>query len=122
MAERRPAQEGLNIMRMWMVSTEKLCSKHLLGEHGEHHKHLWCWVKRYKIDKRISGNAIEPKSYKNRHDLLAKEMDKRGYKHNSPLEQPDFSYLPEKQRSFVVDVEASIKELVRRCPNCRGRM
>ena len=26
-------------MRMWMISPEWLCRKHLIGEHGEIHKH-----------------------------------------------------------------------------------
>ena len=105
-------------MRMWMVEPNIMCRKHLLGEHGELHKFLHNWQKKHKIDGRISGNAIEPLTYKLRHDKLAQEMSKRGFNHNSPLEQPDFSYLPEEQRNFKVDKEASLKLLLDRCCEC----
>ena len=44
-------------MRMWMVNPKMLCDQHLLGEHFELHKHLWCWVKKYKVDGRIAGQC-----------------------------------------------------------------
>lgn len=108
-------------MRMWMVEVGELCDRHLLGEHGELHKHLWCWVKRQKIDGRIAGNAMEPLAYKSRHDELEVEMKKRGMNPKSPLEQPDFSYLSEEQRSFRVDVESARELLLGRCEGCRAR-
>ena len=107
-------------MRMWMVGVEELCNRHLLGEHGELHKHLWCWVKKYKVDGRIGGNAMEPLAYKRRHDELEAEMRRRGMSPKSPMEQPDFSYLPEEQRSFRVDVEAARAMLLGRCEACWG--
>ena len=108
-------------MRMWGVSPNILCRKHLLGEHGELHKFLHNWRKKHRIDGRISGNAIEPQDYKNRHDLLAQEMVARGMNHQSPIEQPDFSYLPEQQRNFKIDREASYLLLMGRCPECNKR-
>lgn len=104
-----------------MVKTAELCDRHLLGEHGEYHKHLWCWIKQFKIDGRISGNAIEPMSYKRRHDELEAEMKRRGMKPNSPLSQPDFSYLSEAQRNFKVDVKLARELLLERCEKCRRR-
>lgn len=106
-------------MRMWMINPKLMCNKHLLGEHGELHKFLHNWQKKHKIDGRITGNAIEPLSYKSRHDELAIEMLNRGMKHNSPLEQPDFSYLPEEQRNYKVNKEQSLALLYDRCINCR---
>lgn len=106
-------------MRMWMINPELLCKKHLIGEHGELHKFLHNWKKKHKIDGRISGNAIEPLSYKKRHDDLAKEMLHRGYNHNSPLQQPDFSYLPEDQLNYKVDVNLNKDILYKRCETCR---
>jgi len=108
-------------MRMWMVNPEILCNQHLLGEHAELHKHLWCWRKKHRIDKRIAGNAIEPSSYKDRHDALEAEMKRRGMKPKSPIEQPDFSYLSKEQIEFKVDVSASLSELTRRCSDCSER-
>ena len=109
-------------MRMWMVEPGELCDRHLLGEHGELHKHLWCWRKRQRVDGRTGGNAMEPEAYKRRHDELEDEMRRRGMSPRSPLEQPDFSYLSEEQRRFRVDVEASRRMLLGRCERCRERV
>lgn len=106
-------------MRMWMVPPGELCRKHLLGEHGELHKFLHNWQKKHKVDGRLAINAMEPSSYKARHDALAAEMIKRGYHHGSSLEQPDFSYLPDEQQQFRVDVEQNRKLLLERCESCR---
>jgi hypothetical protein len=105
-----------------MINPRLLCRQHLLGEHSELHKFLPAWRRQVKIAKRIEGNAIEPESYQARHDLLAAEMLRRGYRHETPCEQPDFGYLPESQRNAVVNIEASLAELTRRCPECRERI
>lgn len=102
-------------MRMWMVAPKILCRKHLLGEHGEIHKHRHNFVKQHKMGGRIG--QIEPKSMKLRHDELAFEMKRRGYNHQSPFEQPDITYLPE----MLVDREESLKDLLSRCSECRAR-
>ena len=86
-------------MRMWMVNPQLMCNKHLLGEHGELHKFLHNWVKHHKIDGRISGNAMN---------------------HRSPLEQPDFSYLPVEQQNYRVDKEQSLLLLHTRCEACHA--
>ena len=65
---------------------------------------------------------MEPLGYKARHDELAEEMLRRGFKHESPLEQPDFSYLPSEQREYRVDRQASLVLLRERCPACAARM
>ena len=91
------------------------------GSTFELHKHLWCWTKKFKVDGRIAGNAMEPLSYGKRHDELEEEMRRRGMKPKSPLAQPDFSYLSEEQRNFRVDTEASHRMLTERCEKCRGR-
>ena len=109
-------------MRMWMVDPKIMCRKHLLGEHGELHKFQHNWVKRHRIDGRIEGNAMEPESYKSRHDQLAAEMLHRKMNHGSPIEQPDFSYLPDHHRSYRVDVDGSLDLLANRCPECRSMM
>lgn len=91
----------------------------MLGEHGELHKFLHNWIKQHKIDGRIAGNAMEPLSYKSRHDTLASEMLRRGMNHKSPLEQPDFSYLPNHQRNYKVDVRANEILISERCKECK---
>ena len=105
-------------MRMWMVDPKKMCRKHLLGEHGELHKFLPGWRKQRSLTGYILSNAIEPKSYKKRHNALVKEMKRRGYNHNSPLEQPDFSYIHPVEKRFEVNVTANEILLAERCPEC----
>ena len=110
-------------MRMWMIDPKLLCRKHLLGEHGEIHKHKHNFVKHHRIDRRIEPVVqIEPMSMKSRHDELSKEMIRRGFNHQSPYEQPDISYLPESQRVAKVDTNVSIHDLIERCPECASNI
>lgn len=106
-------------MRMWMVDPRTMCRKHLLGEHGELHKHRHSFVKQHSVDGRVRLGQIEPASMRRRHDELAREMGRRGFKHESPYEMPDISYLPRWQRTFKVDRAASLTELHSRCAECR---
>lgn len=103
-------------MRMWMIDPELLCRKHLLGEHGEIHKFRHSFVKQHKMAGRMG--QIEPAKMESRHDELAVEMLKRGYKHQSPYEQPDVSHLPE----MVVDKQVSLADLYQRCSDCKERI
>lgn len=109
-------------MRMWMVDPKVMCRQHLLGEHSELHKFLPSWRKQVRIDGRIAGNAMEPLSYEARHEALVAEMEARGYTHQSPLDTPDFSYLPVEQVTYRVDRDAALAALVGRCAGCRQRM
>lgn len=104
-------------MRMWMVDPRILCRKHLLGEHGEIHKHRHNFVKGHSIAKR--KGQIEPTSMKTRHDELAEEMTLRGYNHRSPYELPDLSNYD--LTGFIVDTEKSTKMLIDRCDDCLCR-
>ena len=108
-------------MRMWMIDPAKLCRKHLLGEHGELHKFLPSFVKKFKVANRVSPIVqIELSSYKKRHDELAIEMLKRGMNHKSPINKlPDFSYLPQNHYNAKVNIENSIKDLKQRCNHCK---
>ena len=106
-------------MRMWGIDPKFLCQKHLIGEHGEIHKHRHNFVKKHKITKRITPIVqIEPENMQNRHDELALEMLRRGYNHNSPYEQPDLSHLSNNERYAKIDINNSIKDLFDRCPEC----
>lgn len=106
-------------MRMWMIDPKLLCNTHLLGEHGEIHKHRHNFVKHHSMDGRFSPVVqIEPANMKKRHDALAAEMVSRGMNHRSPYEQPDISYLPEWQQNAVVDVVESATDLTVRCDYC----
>jgi len=109
-------------MRMWMIDPKLLCTQHLLGEHGEIHKHRHNFVKHHNIRGRISPTVqIEPESMKYRHDELAEEMLRRGMNHKSPYEQPDLSYLPNELRYAKVGIEVSKRDLCNRCEACAER-
>ena len=106
---------------MWMVNPKGMCRRHLLGEHAECHMFAGHLKRKRKINNYIAYNLLEPLSLKNRHDSLAKEMLKRGYKHKSPLPEYDLSYLPKEHQNYQVDKVDSAKELHRRCDQCRKR-
>jgi hypothetical protein len=97
---------------MWMVNPRCLCRKHLLGEHGEIHKHKHNFEKKHSMTGRIG--QIEPASMEARHDELAIEMVRRGYNHKSPYIQPDVSYLP----NMTVGIHKSLADLQSRCEDC----
>jgi hypothetical protein len=103
---------------MWMIDVRMLCDQHLLGEHGEIHKHRHIFVKGHRIAGR--KGQIEPGSMGSRHDELAKEMIRREMTHRSPYVQPDLSGYD--LTGFVVDREAALADLVGRCEECAKRV
>lgn len=107
-------------MRMWMVDPALLCRKHLIGEHGEIHKHRHNFVKMHSIFRRFG--QIEPLAMKKRHDELVIEMLNRNFNHQSPYEMPDLSYLSERDRNGKVEINKSIEELKNRCSECCARI
>lgn len=102
---------------MWMVDARILCNRHLLGEHGEIHKHRHNFVKGHSIEGR--RGQIEPASMKLRHDVLEDEMRRRGMNARSPYEQPDLSGYD--LHGHCVDRVAALKDLIGRCNVCRAR-
>lgn len=107
-------------MRMWMVDPRGMCRMHLIGEHGEIHKHRHVFERGYSIAGR--RGQIEPQAMWIRHDELAAEMVRRGHKHDSPYEQPNLSSYSDEDRYGTVDVDASRAELNSRCPECHARV
>lgn len=109
-------------MRMWMVDVSLLCRKHLLGEHGEIHKHKHSFEKGHSIKRRVSPIVqIEPISMQARHDELAAEITRRNYNHKSPYTQPDVSYIKNVE-DIKVDTEISYRDLISRCPECAEKI
>ena len=61
-------------MRMWMIDPKLLCRKHLLGEHGEIHKHLPSLRKGHRVDGRFSPVVqIQFQEFENYLEGLRKE-------------------------------------------------
>ena len=76
-------------MRIWDLSPSILCRAHLLGEHRELHA-IW----RVLVEGK-SGYAKHPETLRwrgklaalyQRHEALVSEMERRGYRHSSPLD------------------------------------
>jgi len=103
-------------MRQWNVNPELLCSKHLRGEHFEHHMFLGSIKKGISMKGYINKGLVEMHNIKNRHDELALEMMNRGYNHKSEMEE--YSLIKE----GYVDSEENIKILINKCPKCKERM
>jgi len=101
-------------MRMWMLPPACMCTQHRLGEHAEIHKHRHNFVKGHSIEGR--RGQIDPARMQQRHDALAVEMMRRGFKHRSPYEQPDLSGYD--LTGHGVDVEMSRATLHHRCRAC----
>jgi hypothetical protein len=106
-----------------MIDPLLLCNKHLLGEHGEIHKHRHNFVKQHSIKGRIAPVVqIEPLAMKERHDVLAVEMLRRNMNHCSDYEQPELSYLDDADCCATVDKLQSINDLMIRCHDCATRI
>lgn len=77
-------------MRIWDLPPEGLCRNHLLGEHRELHG-LWNVLTRG-----LHGYSRHPETLRwvgklaalyLRHEVLVSEMERRGYRHASPLDR-----------------------------------
>jgi len=112
-------------MRVWMVPPQILCRKHLLGEHVETHMFKGAMRKHIALDGYLENNLLEIPQLANRHALLVEEMQRRGYRHASPLPAGEVEALgnsyPASQRQVKVDAEASRADLLSRCPECLSR-
>ena len=107
----------LFVMRMWNISPEFLCNKHLLGEHVEMHMFFGTLNLCKRIDGYISNGLVEVHNIKRRHDELAQEMNKRGYSHKSPIQDSNVFF-----KAGFVDVTKSFEELQLRCTECRRKI
>ena len=109
-------------MRIWDISPSKLCRSHLLGEHRELHA-IWAVITK---NKRGYSHHPETKRWKGklnalylRHEKLVKEMQRRGYSHNSNLEKR-LAKGSSRQNVFVDSIEKQIKILKRKNCDCQG--
>ena len=91
-----------------------MCRQHLLGEHNEIHMCVGCILKDKSIKGFIDNGLIEVHSLEKRHFDLAREIIKRGYKHDSDLPY----FLP--MQIGEINLKKNIEELKKRCPECRA--
>lgn len=99
-----------------MVNPKLMCRQHLLGEHVELHMLVGCIKRGFSIRGYTDAGLVDPNKINRRHAKLAVEMKRRGYNHNSRL--PKF-ILPFPIKGEV-DVKKNLKELYKRCTNCRA--
>ena len=106
-------------MRVWDISPSLLCRQHLLGEHRELHG-LWNILTKHGNS---GGYSHHPetkrwvgklKALYARHQALVAEMEKRGYKHKTPL---DKKFATGKAtQSFFIDSPTKQKKLLKEKP------
>lgn len=98
-----------------MIQPEKLCRQHLLGEHFEIHKavgnlrHSGKWT-----NSLTAKGFLEPQNFLSRHKSLVKEMRRRGFIHNSPLDISGVELCVGN-----IDICKSVNDLRERCMDCR---
>jgi hypothetical protein len=97
---------------MWMVPPRRMCRKHLLGEHVEIHMAAASLRLGKRLDGFLAKGLLELHSLRARHDALAEEMRRRGYRHRSPL-----GHIPRRNGGRINRRQAA-QELARRCPDC----
>lgn len=95
------------LVRIWRLPVEILDRQHLLGEHAELHLIVNTILKKHRGEKGAWQNHPEVLRFENhmcwlehRHKQQVKEMEKRGYKHNSPLPVARW-VLIQKERNYT---------------------
>lgn len=100
---------------MWNINPEKMCRKHLLGEHVELHMFVGSMNKGRSLKGHLDKGQLEIHNIRRRHIELVKEMQARGYKHKSKL--PKFK----SRKAGTIDSIKNYEELIKRCKECRER-
>lgn len=107
-------------MRIWDINPQKLCSKHLLGEHRELHA-IWSILTQNK-----KGYSHHPETLRwrgklaalyKRHQELVKEMQRRGYGHRSDLDKK-LARGRSKQNKFLLSPKEQINLLRKKKCSC----
>ncbi len=113
-------------MRMWMVNPRRMCRKHLLGEHVECHMFLASLLRGRDVSGHYELGQLETWNIKLRHDALAAEITRRGYRHQSPMSEHDVRRawrLLEKRtgtaRHGRIVRKKVLLMLIGRCADCR---
>lgn len=101
---------------MWMIDPKILCRKHLLGEHVEIHMLVGSLQRKRSIAGFLNQGILEPQNALKRHAALVAEMQLRGYKHASKLQD-----VPHGAPSGHVDQVSSLTALLARCEACSTR-
>lgn len=104
---------------MWNVQPNKMCRKHLLGEHVELHMFVGTINKGVSIKGYVNKNLVEPLFIRKRHKELVEEMERRGYRHKSILPKIEYKKIEGAFLNAVVNREKSYEDLIGRCEDCK---
>jgi hypothetical protein len=108
-------------MRIWDIKPEVLCRQHLLGEHRELHA-IWSIIsnnkKGYSKHPEILRWKGKLKALYLRHEEIVLEMKKRGYNHNSPLDEKLALGLG-KQNVYIDSINDQLKILKYKKCKCK---
>lgn len=111
-------------MRVWDIDPKLLCDRHLLGEHNEIHA-IWSI-----ITNNLKGFSSHPETRRwhgklralyLRHGNTAGEMERRGFKHRSPLDER-FATGKEAQDELLDPVEVQERLLSEKDADCAERI
>jgi hypothetical protein len=109
-------------MRIWDVPVDQLCRNHLLGEHRELHA-VWSIIT---LEKR--GYSAHPETRRwvgklgalyRRHEQEVREITRRGWRHESPLDEGLAAGLT-RQDTFVTPEREQRRILTERGCGCFG--
>jgi hypothetical protein len=100
-------------MRIWDISPRKLCRNHLLGEHRELHA-IWSVItnkkKGYSHHPEVLRWVGKLKALSARHEAQVEEMQRRGYRHKSPLNSKLVKDRAQ-QNTFITPVKTQLRIL-----------
>lgn len=101
-----------------MVDTSIMCRKHLLGEHLECHMFVGALKKGKKLQGFYDNKLLDARSVNERHDIIVKEMLRRGYNHRTPLQQLDVEIIDDTPYVYISE-DKNIITLLDRCSDCK---
>jgi hypothetical protein len=104
-------------MRMWMVNPKIMCRQHLLGEHAEIHMFIGTINREKSVEGYLQKGLLEVHNLFSRHNELVEEMKRRGYKHQSEVEEEWRTEI----RAGFIDRKRNLNELINRCSKCKER-
>lgn len=100
-----------------MVDPSIMCRQHLLGEHAEMHMFIGAIDRGFSVKGYLEKGLLEVHNLFHRHEQLVREMKRRGYKHNSEIDEK----RKQVERLGLIDKEKNLKQLINRCSNCRQK-
>lgn len=111
-------------MRVWDLPPQLLCDRHLVAEHHEIHT-IWSVLTRG-----LKGWSRHPETLRwqgrlralyARHEADVEEMQRRGFRHRSPLDEA-LAEGEAEQTECVDAPEEQMRMLRARCEKCRERL